>query len=576
MSLLVFVLVTEVKSGEHDDKDTTGIPNPKQLPSVGGSFGSGDDSRKHHSPVLPKNASPSSQQPDPHPRSSLVDFDTEELVDTDESDSGVELFNRKEGGADDSDSFSDFEFSDEEEEEREGEGEGKGDGKNSSALLTEIPTENTSLVDPISKQVVLSTGSVANRNKRPSEGLTKSTKLDKLPPTSTPIQTSTQSSNTGNGPTRVKKTLRRPSPTTVKPVTDKAEVSTQPKSKVYDEAHSKTIQLRRSTGKDRSVTLATIPEESPSVGDQAGEGDNQLGTETKGTMVDVNGNALDKTSDRRADSTTATNPSPQKRITKGSHSKGASSSGKGHSEPDYDTTVIHPDTTHSSDPGDARPLDTSSGGSTSGPIFSYPSHSSTTTKVRFAGPSSPTTTTDTSSQSPSTFSGDQGAHSATYSPSTVEPNNGLVAKYPSTDPLSEPTSDSKPTIPRDPIHTTPISPITIYNPLTSVDKRITRLSLYAVFGFCGVCFVGLVTSFIYTTCFGGATLLVVSNGVGSAGSVVSSSASSVAASADSVMELGKGVFQAAPTELATTATNTGSVEALTNISSVDVNQIDLI
>ena len=297
-------------------------------------------------------------------------------------------------------------------------------------------------------------------------------------------------------------------------------------------------------------------------------------------MVDASGNACGNISDPQ-DTSTLTNPRPQQKVSEKGHSDDGRPSGKVHSDPLHGVTVVPSGAVPSSDPGHVRSPDPPSGSHHFRPIFPYPSHPNDTTKVHFAGSDSSSTAIDSTSGGSGTPAVDQGIHSTNHPTSIVDPNNSLVGKYPSTDALGEPKFDSKATDPRDPIHNTPISPITIYNPLTSVDKRITRLSLYAVFGFCGVCFVGLAASFIYTTCFGGATLLLVSNTAGSAiegaGSVISSSASSVTVSADSVMELGKGTLQTAPTELTTTTTmNTGSTEALTNTSSVDVNQIDLI
>lgn len=245
------------------------------------------------------------------------------------------------------------------------------------------------------------------------------------------------------------------------------------------------------------------------------------------------------------------------------------------SGPAYETTFVHP-ATILSDPNRPRPVNSSS---SEGPVFPSTSSPRAPTNVHYMdSKTSPDTAVDHSTSS-NTSTTDKGSLPAKSPTTVVDSNNGLVAKYPS-DTSTDPITDSNPDHPRDPIHTTPISPITIYNPLTSVDKRITRLSLYAVFGFCGVCFLGLASSFIYTTCFGGTTLLILSKGVGnvmeSGESVISSSVSSVATSADSAMELGKSMPQMPPTELTVTTMNIGgSTETLAS-TSVDVNQIDLI
>lgn len=128
-------------------------------------------------------------------------------------------------------------------------------------------------------------------------------------------------------------------------------------------------------------------------------------------------------------------------------------------------------------------------------------------------------------------------------------------------PAPSPSASFTPAFP-DPISTAPINPITLYNPLTAVDRKVTAISFYMIFGFCGVCFFTVIVSFVYTSFTGRSAAI---NGVAKVAGVTSVSLAN--SSLASIMEAGLSQPSTPRSDAAMTSSGGGPL---------DLSQIDLI
>lgn len=154
----------------------------------------------------------------------------------------------------------------------------------------------------------------------------------------------------------------------------------------------------------------------------------------------------------------------------------------------------------------------------------------------------------------------------TLSPASSTPTTGSESLAhqrplsPFSSPSTSPSSTSLTPVLPSPISTAPIKPITLYNPLTAVDRKVTAISFYAVFGFCCVCFFTIIVAFVYTSFTGSSAAI---NGVAKVAGVTSVSLTS--SSLTSIMEAGL-----------SQPSTPGSDAAMMSAGPLDLSQIDLI